>query len=68
MLYARLLYPSFYFDVYEKVMEKELEEEALLPIINKVDDYELFLKDMYVLLSKFAPIERVEWLVEKKES
>ncbi len=68
MLYARLLYPSFYFDVYEKVMEKELEEEALLPIINKVDDYELFLKDMYVLLSKYAPIERVEWLLEKKES
>lgn len=68
LLYARLMYPSFYFDIYEKVMEGEMEESALLPIINKVEDYELFLRDMYQIISEFAPIERVEWLVNKKES
>ncbi len=68
LLYARLLYPSFYFDIYEKVMEGEMEEEALLPIINKVDDYELFLKDMYFILSKYAPIEGIDWIINKKES
>ncbi len=67
LLYARLLYPSFYFDIYEKVMEGEEEESALLPIINKVNDYEYFLKDMYYLLSKYAPIEKVDWIVNKKE-
>lgn len=67
LLYARLLYPSFYFDIYEKVIEQEEEESALLPIINKVDDYELFLKDMYFLLSSYAPIEKVDWIVNKKE-
>ena len=67
MLYARIMYPSFYFDIYEKVMEGEMEEEALIPIINKVDDYEDFLHDMYYLLSKYAPIERVEWILNKKE-
>lgn len=68
LLYARLLYPSFYFDIYEKVMEGEMEENALIPILNKAEDYELFLKDMYFILSQYAPIERVEWLVNKKES
>lgn len=67
LLYARLLYPSFYFDIYEKVMEEEVEEKELLPIINKAEDYELFLKDMYVLLSKYAPIEKIDWIVNKKE-
>lgn len=67
LLYARLLYPSFYFDIYEKVMEGEMEESALIPVINKAEDYELFLKDMYFILTKYAPIERVEWIVNKKE-
>lgn len=67
LLYARLLYPSFYFDIYEKVIEGEIEESALLPIINKVEEYELFLKDMYFILSKYAPIEKIDWIVNKKE-
>lgn len=67
LLYARLLYPSFYFDIYEKIMEGELEESALIPVINKVDEYELFLKDIYRILSEYAPIERVEWILNKKE-
>ncbi len=68
LLYARLLYPSFYFDIYEKVMEGEIEESALIPIINKTEEYELFLKDMREIISKYAPIERVDWIVNKKES
>ncbi len=67
LLFARLMYPSFYFDLYEKIMEGELEENVLIPIINKVEDYEWFLKDMYSILSSYAPIERVDWIVEKKE-
>lgn len=67
LLYARLLYPSFYFDIYEKVMEGTMDESALIPIINKANDYELFLKDMYFILSKYAPIERIDWIVNKEE-
>lgn len=67
LLYARLMYPSFYFDMYEQVMEGTLEESSLIPIIKKVDDYEYFLKDMYNILINYAPIERVDWIVNKKE-
>jgi hypothetical protein len=66
LLYARLVYPSYYFDIYESIMEGEESEEKLIPIINKVDSYEKFLNDMYQAISKFAPIEPILW-INKKE-
>lgn len=66
LLYARLLYPSYYFDIYEKVMNNEMEEEKLIPIIEKNKDYEIFLRDAYFEISKYAPIERIEWLLKKE--
>lgn len=68
LLYARLLYPSYYFDIYEKIMEGNLDENELLPIINKADEYEAFLKQMYYEIIKYAPIEKIDWIVNKKES
>ena len=66
MFFARLLYPSYYFDIYEKAIENNNDEE-LLDIISKVNEYELFLKNVYYLLSKKYKIEKIEWLVNKKE-
>lgn len=67
LLYARLLYPSYYFDVYEKVMDGVLKEDELLKIINKSSSYELFLKKMFIEISKYATIEPINWIVNKKE-
>lgn len=67
MLFARLLYPSYYFDIYEKVIENKKDEDELLDIVNKVDEYELFLKDVYSLLSKNHKIEQIGWLLNKKK-
>ncbi len=64
MLYARLLYPSYYFDIYEVVMNNNGNEEELIPIINKVSDYELFLKKAYLEISKYTNLERVDWLLK----
>ncbi len=68
LLYARLLYPSYYFDVYEKVMENQVDEQELIAIINKASEYELFLKKMYLEIIQYAPIEKIDWIVNKKES
>ncbi len=66
LLYARLLYPTYYFDLYEEIMNNDLEEETLIPIIEKSEAYETFLKDAYYEISRYAPIERVEWLLKKE--
>ncbi len=65
LLYSRLMYPSYYFDIYEKIMNDEEDEEALIPIIEETSNYEKFLKSAYEEISKYAPIERVEWLLKK---
>lgn len=64
MFFARLLYPSYYFDIYEKIMNKDETEEALIPIISKVEEYEKFLKKAYFAISKYAPIEKISWLID----
>ncbi len=63
MLYARLLYPSYYFDIYEEVMNKERDEEDLVRVIKKADLYEYFLKKAYLEITKYAMIEKIDWLI-----
>ena len=63
MLYARLLYPSYYFDIYEEVMNKERDEEDLVSVIKKADLYEDFLKKAYLEIIKYAMIEKIDWLI-----
>lgn len=67
MFYARLLYPSYYFDLYEDIMEREKEENELIAIIEKVDLYEKFLKDIYEMISTSVVIEPIDWILQKKE-
>jgi len=66
MLYARLLYPSYYFDIYENIMNDNGDEEKLIPIINKVNEYEMFLKNAYDELSKYTNLERIDWILKKE--
>ena len=65
MLYARLLYPSYYFDLYEKIMDNELEEDVLIDIISLVNEYEIFLKKVFILINQYSPIDQIEWIMKK---
>lgn len=61
MFLSRLMYPSYYFDIYEKIMAKTLNDEEIKKIINLVDDYEIFLKDIYLFI-KNIDFPDIEWL------
>ena len=63
MLFARILYPTYYFDMYEEVMNKKRSEEDLIKIINEVDNYELFIKKVYFEISKHTKLEKIDWLI-----
>ena len=66
MLYARLLYPSYYFDIYERVMINACSEDELIKIISKEEKYEKFLYETFKLISKYYNIEPIYW-INKKE-
>lgn len=63
MFYARLLYPSYYFDEYERIMNQEAEEDILMPYIKKAPNYESFLKKVYFEILKISPIEPIDWII-----
>ena len=67
MLYGRLLYPSYYFDAYEEIMNnKDCDEKRIINIISKVHSYEVFLKDAYYEISKYTNLEHIDWLIKKE--
>ncbi len=66
MLYARLLYPSYYFDAHVKIMEYKEKETILLSLIDKIDAYEKFLQKVWYMLRKYAPLEPIAWLLKKE--
>ncbi len=65
MLYARLLYPSYYFDIYENIMNKDSKEDGIFKIIMKRKEYEIFLQNVYKEINKYASIEEILWLKKR---
>lgn len=61
-LYARLLYPTYYYDYLEKVINKELPENSIKSIINKNIEYEILLKEIYKLINKEKKTKKIDWL------
>ncbi len=62
LLMARLLFPSFYFDCYEKIVNDILPETEIIPILEKSDDYEYFLQFIYITIQNKVTIPRIDWL------
>ena len=63
MLFARIIYPSYYFDLYEMVMNFDEDEDCLIKIIEKIPQIEEFLRKSYEIISSYGPIEPINWLL-----
>ena len=61
---ARMLFPTYYFDIYEKIINNEIDEDRLNNIISKVNDYEIFIKNIYINLKSNNNIPDIEWLIK----
>lgn len=62
VLYARVLYPSYYFKLYDKILRRENEEKELTPIISRINEYEDYLYNLSLYLNKYYDIPSVDWL------
>lgn len=67
MLFARLLFPTYYFDVYDEIINNDLDEKKIVNIIEKNDEYEylLILIYNYITNEKNIFIEPIEWLIKR---
>ena len=48
------------------IMNKDTDEEELVKVIKRVDEFELFLKKTYLEISKYAKIEKIDFLIEER--
>ncbi len=62
MLLSRLLYPSYYFDIYDKIIQGRISEEKVNFYIEKNVQYETFIKKIYKYLKNMKKIPIIEWL------
>ncbi len=62
LLYGRLLFPSFYFDIYENILNNIVDEKEILKIINKIDAYERFLAQFNSYIKLNGNIPEITWL------
>lgn len=65
LLFCRLMYPSYYFDEVKKIMEEDYNEKNLKFYIDKVDDFENLLFDIYEIINKKYNIPPISWLDNK---
>lgn len=59
---ARLIYPTYYFDLYEEIITDRKKDEEIKKIIDRVDDFEKIIKLVYNYYKTFLPISKIEWL------
>lgn len=65
LLFCRLLYPSYYFDKLESIFEQNQDEEILLKYINKTDEYEKFLNEVFQIFKNKSSMIKIDWLIKK---
>ena len=64
LLFVRFLFPSYYFDCYEKIIEQGHNEKELLPIILKNETYETLLKYLYQQILYHCYLPEILWLTK----
>lgn len=65
LLVARILYPSFYFDKYDEIVNEKIQESSILKITSRTDEYEKYLQDIFSYLKRYYNIKDIEWIMKK---
>lgn len=65
LLYVRLLYPSFYFDLYEEIINDNKEEKEINKIIDMHNEYEELLYEVYLIIQKKINLLGIDWINKK---
>lgn len=65
LFFCRMMFPTYYFDLYEKIIAGEVPEKALLDIVDHVLEYEEFLRALYLVILKRTLLPEIEWIKKK---
>lgn len=68
LLLSRVLYPSFYFDLYDDIIFKNKQEIEVNKICSRINEYEEYLSSIWKYFHKYYNIIDIEWLNKKRNS
>ena len=57
-----MIYPSYYFDLYDEILKGEQKENKISDITKKVDDYEQLLIEVYNYIIIRFNVPEIEWI------
>ena len=63
--YIRMLYPSYYFDLIDEILNGNLKQEAILKITKNINDYEYLLYEIYLYIKSQYNIIGIDWINKK---
>lgn len=62
LVLARMLYPNYYFDLFDRVILLEESENVLYKVISRNKEYEVYLKRIGRCVATFFEIKNIDWL------
>ena len=62
ILVSRLMYPSFYFEMYEDILIDNMEEKIIIKTVDRLNEYEKYLGSVISYLNKLYGVEEIQWL------
>ncbi len=65
LLISRILYPSFYFELYEDILINNEDEKIIVPIVNSLPRYEKYLSTIIGYFKNMYDIDDILWLTKK---
>ena len=68
LLLARLLFPSFYFDLYEKIINDVIKEKEIYKVLEKNKDYEDFLFLCYKTINQRINLRKIDFLEKERNA
>ena len=67
LLISRILYPSFYFELYEDILLYGESEAIILKFTDKLPQYEVYLFNIITFFNNYYNLPKVDWLNRKNE-
>lgn len=62
LLMARLLYPSYYFDLYEQILLGVVEESQIKKVLARAEEYRKYLRMIYQTICEIVEIPKIDWI------
>ena len=63
--YVRMLFTSYYFDIYDNILSGKMDEKSILKITKLQDDYEYLLYEIYLVIKSKINIIGIDWINSK---